>query len=65
MKQKKGETKYGNERESEYLKLLVTKTHKIKDEEDHEDVELDTINHIAWIVNRWIDRGDIKGVRSF
>jgi len=65
MKQKKGETEYGNERESEYLKLLVTKTHKIKDEEDHKDVELDTINHVAWIVNRWIDRGDIKGVYSF
>ena len=47
MKQKKGETEYGNERESEYLKLLVTKIHKIKDEEDPEDVELGTINHVA------------------
>ena len=47
-----------------YLKLLMIKTYKLKDDEDPQEIESDTALYAAWLMSKWIKRGDIEGVKD-
>ena len=55
---------FGGERKAEYVSILLTKTQRVKDDEDQGDIEEDIITYVGWIVSRWMSRKNIKEVRS-
>jgi len=48
----------------EEVKLLVTKRKEITDEEDDQDVVIETLRNIQAIVEYWIQDEHIKGVKN-
>jgi len=46
------------------IKILLTKTYKVTDNDEPQDVQIDLVRYTEEIVKKWIDRKNVAGVRS-
>ena len=47
------------------MKILVTKTHKLKEDDNPDTIEIVLNRYVEFFVTRWIDRNDIIRVKNY
>ena len=58
------EKENGEGLEKKYVKILLTKMYKLKEDDELQNFEADTAEYTKWLVEKWIKRKDIKGVQD-